>query len=182
VRVGTGKTPAYRRTRRADVDRGRPATGQRQRGHGPAGARLGPAVDRPNLFIKIPATREGLTAITAVIGDGISVNVMLIFSLDRYREVIDAYLTGLEQAVDAGRATSTIASVASFFVSRVDTEIDARLDAIGTPEALALKGRAASPTPGWPTRHMRRLSPGPVGNAWPLPARDRNARCGHPPA
>ena len=100
------------------------------------------AVDRPNLFIKIPATREGLTAITTVIGEGISVNVTLIFSLDRYREVIDAYLTGLEQAVGSGRAMSTIASVASFFVSRVDTQIDAQLDAIGTPEAMALKGRA----------------------------------------
>jgi transaldolase len=100
------------------------------------------AVERPNLFIKIPATREGLAAITTVIGDGISVNVTLIFSLDRYREVIDAYFTGLEQAMGSGRAMSTIASVASFFVSRVDTEIDARLDAIGTPEAIALKGRA----------------------------------------
>jgi transaldolase len=101
------------------------------------------AVDRPNLYIKIPATQEGLAAITAVIGQAISVNVTLIFSLQRYREVIDAYLTGLEQALTAGRDLSQIASVASFFVSRVDTEIDARLDTIGTSEALALKGHAA---------------------------------------
>ncbi len=101
------------------------------------------AVDRPNLYIKIPATREGLAAITTVIGEGISVNVTLIFSLDRYRDVIDAYLAGLEHAMRAGRDLSTIDSVASFFVSRVDTEIDARLDAVGTPEAVALKGKAA---------------------------------------
>jgi transaldolase len=93
-------------------------------------------------MIKIPATREGLPAIAAVIGAGISVNVTLIFSLDRYRDVIDAYLTGLEQAKAAGLDLSTIHSVASFFVSRVDTEIDKRLDAIGTPEATALKSRA----------------------------------------
>jgi transaldolase len=104
--------------------------------------RLWEKVDRPNVMIKIPATRAGLPAITAAIGAGISVNVTLIFSLDRYREVIDAYLTGLEQAEAAGIDLSTIHSVASFFVSRVDTEIDKRLDAIGTPEALALKSKA----------------------------------------
>ncbi|GAA1057207.1 transaldolase [Agromyces luteolus] len=104
--------------------------------------RLWDKVDRPNVMIKIPATRAGLPAITAAIGAGISVNVTLIFSLDRYREVIDAYLTGLEQAKAAGIDLSTIHSVASFFVSRVDTEIDKRLEAIGSPEAIALKGRA----------------------------------------
>ncbi|HEU4466009.1 MAG TPA: transaldolase [Agromyces sp.] len=104
--------------------------------------RLWEKVDRPNVMIKIPATREGLPAITAVIGAGISVNVTLIFSLDRYREVIDAYLAGLEQAKAAGHDLSTIHSVASFFVSRVDTEIDKRLVAIGTPEATALKSKA----------------------------------------
>ncbi|GAA4056248.1 Transaldolase [Agromyces sp. NDB4Y10] len=104
--------------------------------------RLWEKVDRPNVMIKIPATKAGLPAITAAIGAGISVNVTLIFSLDRYRDVIDAYLAGLEQAKAAGIDLSTIHSVASFFVSRVDTEIDKRLDAIGTPEALALKGRA----------------------------------------
>jgi transaldolase len=100
-------------------------------------------VDRDNLFIKIPATEEGLAAITAAIGAGISVNVTLIFSLARYRAVQEAYLTGLEQAHAAGRNLATIRSVASFFVSRVDTEIDARLDRAGTQEAEASKGQAA---------------------------------------
>ncbi|MEI7056849.1 transaldolase [Nocardioides sp. CCNWLW239] len=101
------------------------------------------AVDRPNVLIKIPATLEGLPAITAAIAEGISVNVTLIFSVERYRAVMDAYLTGLEQAKAAGKDLSTIRSVASFFVSRVDTEIDKRLEAIGTPEATALLGKAA---------------------------------------
>jgi transaldolase len=101
------------------------------------------AIDRSNALIKIPATKEGLPAITHAIAHGISVNVTLIFSLERYREVMDAYLTGLEQARDAGIDLSTIQSVASFFVSRVDTEVDRRLDEIGTEEAKALKGKAA---------------------------------------
>jgi transaldolase len=100
-------------------------------------------VDRPNVMIKIPATVDGLPSITAATAEGISVNVTLIFSLDRYEKVMDAYLTGLEQAAEAGIDLSTIRSVASFFVSRVDTEIDARLDKIGTTVALALKGKAA---------------------------------------
>ena len=99
-------------------------------------------VDRPNALIKIPATREGLEAITETIAAGISVNVTLIFSLQRYREVIDAYLTGLEKAKAAGHDLSTPHAVASFFVSRVDTEIDKRLDAIGTDAAKALKSKA----------------------------------------
>jgi len=99
-------------------------------------------VDRPNAMIKIPATIEGLEAIAETIGSGISVNVTLIFSLERHREVINAYLTGLEKAKAAGHDLSTIHSVASFFVSRVDTEINNRLDAIGTPEAIALKSKA----------------------------------------
>ncbi|MFE3168804.1 transaldolase [Streptomyces sp. NPDC059224] len=100
-------------------------------------------VDRPNVMIKIPATRAGLPAITAVVAQGISVNVTLIFSLERYREVMAAYLTGLEQAAAKGLDVSAIHSVASFFVSRVDAEIDKRLTLLGTDEALALKGRAA---------------------------------------
>ena len=100
-------------------------------------------VDRPNVFIKIPATAEGLPAITATLAEGISVNVTLIFSLERYSDVIDAYMAGLEAAAANGHDISTIASVASFFVSRVDTEVDKRLVKIGTPEALALKGKAA---------------------------------------
>lgn len=103
-------------------------------------------VDRPNLLVKIPATVEGLPAITRVIGEGISVNVTLIFSLDRYRAVMNAFLTGLEQAREAGKDITTIASVASFFVSRVDTEVDKRLDAVEGEHAevaRGLKGKAA---------------------------------------
>jgi transaldolase len=100
-------------------------------------------VDRPNMYIKIPATAEGIPAITATLAEGISVNVTLIFSLERYGEVIDAYQAGLEAAAGNGHDIGAIASVASFFVSRVDTEVDKRLDAIGTPEAAALKGKAA---------------------------------------
>ncbi|WP_104082642.1 transaldolase [Cryobacterium sp. Y11] len=99
-------------------------------------------VNRPNAMIKIPATVEGLEAITATTALGISVNVTLIFSLERHRQVINAYLAGLEQAKAAGIDLSTIHSVASFFVSRVDSEINTRLEAIGTPEALALKSKA----------------------------------------
>ena len=105
--------------------------------------RLWQVVDRPNAMIKIPATVEGLPAITAVLADGISVNVTLIFSLDRYREVMNAFLAGLEQAHQKGLDLSTIASVASFFVSRVDTEIDRRLTDLGTDQARGLRGQAA---------------------------------------
>lgn len=104
--------------------------------------KLWKAVDRPNLLIKIPATLEGLPAISRVLAQGISVNVTLIFSLDRYRGVMNAFLTGLEQAREAGHDLSQIHSVASFFVSRVDSEVDKQLDAIGTDEALALRGQA----------------------------------------
>ena len=100
-------------------------------------------VDRPNLFVKIPATDAGVPAITACLAEGISINVTLIFSLQRYAEVMDAFLAGMEQASAAGHDLSRLASVASFFVSRVDTEIDARLDKIGTPAAAELRGRAA---------------------------------------
>jgi transaldolase len=94
-------------------------------------------------MIKIPATKAGLPAITEVIGLGISVNVTLIFSLERYREVMDAYLAGLEKAAAKGLDLAAVHSVASFFVSRVDSEIDKRLTLLGTDEALALKGKAA---------------------------------------
>lgn len=105
--------------------------------------RLYEAVGRENVLIKIPATVEGIEAIAATIAEGISVNVTLIFSLERYRAVINAFMLGLEKAHAAGKDISKIHSVASFFVSRVDTEVDARLRAIGTPEAEALTGRAA---------------------------------------
>lgn len=104
--------------------------------------RLWREVDRDNLFIKIPATTEGAEAISTALGDGISVNVTLIFGLGRYDGVMEAYLRGLERAMEVGRDLSRVHSVASFFVSRVDTEIDKRLDKIGTEEALALRGRA----------------------------------------
>ncbi|MFE1645263.1 transaldolase [Microbacterium sp. P01] len=105
-------------------------------------AELHKAVDRPNVLIKIPATKAGLPAITETIAAGISVNVTLIFSLERYNDVIDAYLAGLERARDAGIDLAGIHSVASFFVSRVDTEVDKRLKAIGTDEATALLSKA----------------------------------------
>jgi transaldolase len=99
-------------------------------------------VDRPNVLIKIPATEPGIPAITAVIAEGISVNVTLIFSVERHRAVMDAYLAGLEKAKEAGHDLSKIHSVASFFVSRVDTEIDKRLEDIGTDVALDTRGQA----------------------------------------
>ncbi|MPZ97652.1 MAG: transaldolase [Propionibacteriales bacterium] len=106
-------------------------------------AALWKTVDRPNLMIKIPATSEGLPAITRSLADGISVNVTLIFAVDRYREVLDAFLDGLEQARANGHDLSTLTSVASFFVSRVDTEVDRRLTGIGTEQARGLLGQAA---------------------------------------
>jgi transaldolase len=100
-------------------------------------------LDRPNGMIKIPATLESLPAITETIAKGISVNVTLIFSKERYLKVIDAYIAGIEAAHKNGHDLSKIASVASFFVSRVDTAIDKQLEEIGTPEALELRGKAA---------------------------------------
>ncbi len=100
-------------------------------------------VDRPNLFIKIPATRAALPAISQALAEGISVNVTLIFSLDRYAEVMDAYLFGLERRLASGGDLHGLESVASFFVSRVDTEVDARLKKIGTAAAKAMRGKAA---------------------------------------
>jgi transaldolase len=119
--------------------------------------RLWQAVDRPNLMIKVPATAEGIPAIEALIADGINVNVTLMFSLAHYEAVAAAYLTGLERATDV----AAVASVASFFVSRVDTAVDARLEAIGTPEALALRGRAAIANAGLAYRRFREIFHGP---------------------
>lgn len=106
-------------------------------------AELWKVVARPNLMIKIPATVEGLPAITGALADGISVNVTLVFSVQRHRAVMAAFFAGLEGARANGHNLATIASVASFFVSRVDTEVDKRLEAIGTDQALALRGQAA---------------------------------------
>jgi transaldolase / glucose-6-phosphate isomerase len=105
--------------------------------------RLWAAVDRPNLMIKIPATPEGVPAVRAAIAAGMNVNITLIFSLASHASVIDAFMSGLEERVKRGQPIERIASVASFFVSRVDTAIDKQLDAKGSPAALALRGKAA---------------------------------------
>ncbi len=101
------------------------------------------AIDRPNLLVKVPATEAGLPAIEQLIAEGISVNVTLIFSLERYRKVMAAHIAGLQRAVADGLDPSSIASVGSFFISRMDVEVDQRLDDIGSDEALALKGTTA---------------------------------------
>ena len=108
-----------------------------------AARRLHERIDRPKLMVKIPATTEGIPAIQAMTADGHNVNVTLIFSLSRYEQVIEAYRAGLEEFDRAGGDLSEVHSVASFFVSRVDTEVDRRLETIATPDALALRGRAA---------------------------------------
>jgi transaldolase len=108
-----------------------------------AARRLADLVDRPNLLVKIPATRAGLPAIEDTLAAGIAVNVTLIFSADRYIEVLDAWATGCERALDAGVPAADLVSVASFFVSRVDTAVDAALAGIGSAEARDLQGRAA---------------------------------------
>lgn len=100
-------------------------------------------IAQPNLLVKIPATPEGVPAIETMIAEGRSINITLIFSLDRYHEVIEAYLSGLEAAATAGTDLGSVHSVASFFVSRVDTEVDRKLEVIGTDRALGLRGRAA---------------------------------------
>lgn len=100
-------------------------------------------VAQPNLLVKIPATAEGVTAVETLTSQGISINVTLLFSLSRYAEIIEAYLSGLEKFTANGGDPTTVNSVASFFVSRVDTEVDRRLEALGTDEALALRGQAA---------------------------------------
>ncbi len=100
-------------------------------------------IDRPNLLIKVPATAAGIPAIESLIGEGISVNVTLIFSLERYDQVMDAYLKGLERFQSIGGDLTAVASVASFFVSRLDTEVDSRLESVGSEEALGLRGQAA---------------------------------------
>lgn len=138
--------PVYERTRTVDgrvsieVD---PRLAHDTSGTVEAARALWSEIERPNLFIKIPATPEGLPAITQALSEGISVNVTLIFSLERYRAVMDAFLTGLEQARAAGADLAPIGSVASFFVSRVDSAVDPALDAIGTAQAAALRGTAA---------------------------------------
>jgi transaldolase len=108
-----------------------------------AARQLHQRIAQPNLFVKIPATGEGVPAVQAMTAEGRSINITLVFSLARYAEVVDAYLAGLETLAGRGGDLATVHSVASFFVSRVDTEVDRRLEAIGTSGALALRGRAA---------------------------------------
>jgi transaldolase len=115
-------------------------------------------IDKPNLYVKIPATAEGLAPIQAMIAEGRSINITLIFSLERYAEVAEAYLAGLEAHEGD---LSRISSVASFFVSRVDTEVDRRLDEIGSPRALALKGRAAVAQAQMAYAHFQQIFSGP---------------------
>jgi transaldolase len=105
--------------------------------------RLYAAIGRPNVFIKVPATEEGIPAIETLIGEGININVTLMFSLDQYDAVAEAYIAGLETLAASGGKLSSVASVASFFVSRIDVMVDEKLDEVGTPEAMALKGKIA---------------------------------------
>lgn len=107
------------------------------------GLRLWQAFNRPNAMIKVPGTEAGLPAITELIAAGVNINVTLLFSVERYRAVVDAYLAGLERRVNAGQPIDKIASVASFFLSRIDTLVDAKLDALTTNEAKARRGHAA---------------------------------------
>jgi transaldolase len=123
--------------------------------------RLHAWLDKPNLYVKIPATKPGLGAIEDCIANGKSINVTLIFSLQRYREVVEAYLRGLERLVASGGKPSDVHSVASFFVSRVDTEADKRLEAIGSKEALALRGKLAIANAKLAYEHYQREFSGP---------------------
>ena len=132
----------------------------------------------PNLLVKIPATAEGVPAIRQAVGEGLSINVTLLFGLDRYEQVIDAYLQGLE---DHGGDLSRVHGVASFFISRVDTEVDRRLQAIGTPAALALQAGRRRPRPTWPTGCSGTASAGPAGRRWRPGAPGPSGRCGPPP-
>ena len=118
-------------------------------------------IDKPNLYVKIPATKPGLGAIEDCIARGKPINITLIFSLERYKEVVEAYLRGLERLVAAGGKPEDVHSVASFFVSRVDTEADKRLEKIGTPEALALRGKLAIANAKLAYEHYRREFSGP---------------------
>ncbi len=120
-----------------------PALAQDGPGTTTAARYLHTTVERPNLMVKIPATKPCVASIQTMISEGRDINVTLIFSLDRYAEVIEAYIAGLEELAKSTDDLSNVASVASFFISRVDSEVDRRLDKIATPEALALKGKAA---------------------------------------
>ena len=173
-----------RRRRRPGLDRGRPAAGARRpTPPSPRPGALWWAVDRPNLLIKIPATVEGLPAVTACLAEGICVNVTLIFALDRYRAV-----HGRVPLRPGGRRGGRARprrhrSVASFFVSRVDTEVDKRLDAHRRPRGDRPQGQGGDrQRPARATRPSPRCSPARGGRRWPPRAPGRSARCGPRPA
>ncbi len=150
--------------------------------------RLHAAVNRPNLMIKVPATRAGLPAIRQLIADGINVNVTLIFSLERYAAVKEAYMQGIDERVALGKAVDKIASVASFFVSRVDVAVDALLDKLAEqdparpPTTRRCKARPPLPTASWPIASLRKRSARRAGRTWLPPAHVCSARCGPAPA
>ena len=146
-----------------------------------AAARLHERIARPNLLVKIPATAEGIPAIAALIGRGLSINVTLIFSLSRYEQVIEAYLHGLETLAGRGGDLAAVRSVASFFVSRVDTHVDKRLEQIGGADAAALRGRAGIAQARLAYQCSGTDSPGRGGRNWPPAAPTRNRHCGHQP-
>src|SRR5829696_6206294 len=138
-------------------------------------------IARPNLFVKIPATGEGVPAIQAMIAEGRSINITLIFSLPRYAEVIDAYLAGLETFARGGGDLTSVHSVASFFVSRVDTEVDGAWRPSAPPRPWRCAARLRSPRPSWPTGCSRTASAAPAGRPWPPGAPGPSGRCGPRP-
>ncbi len=143
--------------------------------------RLHEAVDQPNLLVKIPATKPGLAAIEDVIAKGRSINVTLIFSLRRYAEVAESYIRGLERLVAEGGDPSKVASVASFFVSRIDTEADRRLDESSPAQHDELKGRLAVANAKLAYRHYQHTFQGPAGSTWRARAPRPSACCGPRP-
>ncbi len=144
-------------------------------------------IDQPNVLVKIPATQEGVPAIRQMISEGRSINVTLIFSITRYGEVIEAYLSGLEALVASGTEDlSHVASVASFFISRVDTEVDRRIESAAGSDAKRTSSSSCGarrpwPRVAWPTSCSRRTSPGPAGRHWPPRGPGSSARCGPRP-
>ena len=142
------------------------------------GARLWEAVDRPNVMIKIPGTDEGVPAIEEAIYEGINVNVTLLFAVEAYVKVAEAFIRGLERRQEEGKDLD-VHSVASFFVSRVDSEVDKRLEAAGRTD---LQGRPPWPTPAPPTSASRRSSGASALPPWRTPERTYSGRCGPPPA
>ena len=133
-------------------------------------------IDRPNLYVKIPATAAGVPAIEEMIARGKRINVTLIFGLDRYAEVAEAYIRGVERLVESGGDPKQVTSVASFFVSRVDTEADKRVDAIGGHDHL--KGRLAIANAKLAYQRYKELSPARAGRRWRPGAPRRSAACG----